>query len=253
MKSKKIRILFIVIIFLGGFFYSLPYLFIRFKKLDFPYTVLYSIAKQRTKSLLNSEDQVFKLYEFIRATIKDSTATTTKNLLLGESGKHLISKQGYCDEQCNTLLSLVNTVNYKGRLIFLYGKDSISHHSVSEVEIDGHYCMFDPFYGVIIRNQRGKLLGITEIIKNSNLIRLLPFNSGISAGKYQALYAKNFPYKIAKYNQIIQLPTEQKIHGIYKIWYTLFGEMNRKLLFNYYYKVNRITKKDQILVNQLFD
>ena len=253
MKSKKLLLLFCTFIFLGVFFYCLPFLFIRLKKLDFPYTVLYSIAKQKTKSTRNSEEQIIQLYDFIRNTIKVSTTTTTKNLLLGESGKHLVSKQGYCDEQCNTLLTLVNTINHKGRLIFLYGKDSISHHSVCEVEIDGHYCMFDPFYGVTIRNHRGKLLGVHEIIKNSNLVRSLPFNSSISTIKYQALYAKKFPYKITKYNQIIQLPTEQKIHGIYKIWYAIFGEINRKHLFNYYYKINQISKQDQLVVNQLFD
>ncbi len=161
--------------------------------------------------------------------------------------------QGYCDEQCNTLLSLVNTLKLKGRLIFLYGKDSISHHSVCEIKIDNQYCMFDPFYGIIIRDKYGKIVCVKSIVDRIKLIKSTPKNSEISINEYKALYSKKYGYKIAKYNQILQLPDEKRIHTYYTIWYLIFGESSRKRLFSYYYKMNQVAYKEQKKINKLFE
>ncbi len=253
MKFKKSIFFSILLLIIIITFYSIPFLFVRFKKLDFAYTVLYSIAKKESDEVNSQEEKVLKLYNYIQKHLKKPSKSTSNNIrILGESGKHLVSGQGYCDEQCNTFLSLLNTLNIKGRLIFLYGNDSISHHSVCEIMIDNHYCMFDPFYGITIRDNAGKLANVKVITANVNLIKQIPKNTGISKNEYLDLYTNKHAFKIAKYNQIIQLPTERRIHSFYTLWYSVFGESNRKRLFSYYYTINHVHFKEQQSVNKLF-
>ena len=254
MRVKKNILFIFILLFIGITFYSIPFILVRFKKLDFAYTVLYSIAKKESYKANSQEEKVVKLYNYIQKHLKKPLKSTSNDIkILGESGKHLLTGHGYCDEQCNTLLSLVSTLNIKGRLIFLYGNDSISHHSVCEIMIDDRYCMFDPFYGITIRDHTGKLVNVKAITANVNLIKQLPKNTGISKNEYQALYTNKHAYKIAKYNQIIQLPTEKRIHSFYTLWYSVFGESNRKRLFAYYYTINHLRYKDQQSVNRLFE
>lgn len=254
MRLKKSILFVFLLLVINIIFYSIPFLFVRFKKLDFAYTVLHSLAKKETSTSNSDEEKVIKLYTYITKNIqKPSKTNNNYNLTLGESGKHLLAGQGYCDEQCNTLLSLANTLNFKGRLIFLYGNDSISHHSVCEIKIDQQYCMFDPFYGITIRDHSGKLVNVKAITANANLIKqLLPKNTRVTMNEYNALFTNNHPYKIAKYNQIIQLTNEKRIHSFYVLWYSIFGETHRKRLFSYYYTINHISYKEQQRVNKLF-
>ena len=253
MRLKKGLFFILVFISLGITCYIIPFLFVKYHKLDFTYTVLFSIAKKETNLTKSEEGKIILLYTYIRNNIKKPTKIETSNIsVLGTSGKHLMTGQGYCDEQCNTFLSLANTLNFQGRLIFLYANDSISNHSVCEILINKQYCMFDPFYGLTIRDQRGELMDVKAITENVNFIKKTPKNSGISIEAYKAFYNKKYAYKIAKHNQIIRLPKEKRIHTIYSLWYNVFGESFRKRLFSYYYKINKIHYKEQQRINKLF-
>lgn len=250
---KKSRLLFLLIILLSIFFYLSPYILIRLKKIDFPLTVLYSIAKQTTNSTETEQEKVLQLYSYVCKKIKKPKYTFTYDTtLLGFHGQHLISGYGYCDEQCNTLLSLANTLTIKGRLVFLFGNDTISHHAVCEIKIANRYGMLDPFYQIIKKNKEGKIASVAEIISTKNLVNNLPKPKGISRNHYKNLFDKKHPYKIAKYNYIIQLTNEKRIHAIYKLWYAVFGESHRKLLFKYYYQVHHLKKQDQNRIDRLF-
>ena len=254
MRIIRNSVLFFLLVFLFGIsFYLMPFILIRLKKLDFPLTVLFSIAKKNTRSANSEEEKVLQLYTYVCKKIKKPNYKQVYDTtIFGFNGQHLYSGFGFCDEQCNTLLSLANTLNIKGRLIFLLGNDTISHHSVCEIKVANHYGMFDPFYQITQKNNEGKIASVREIISTKNLVDNLPKPKGTSRNKYKNLFDKKHPFKIAKYNYIIQLTNEKRIHAVYKLWYTVFGESQRKLLFNYYYQVHHLKKQDQNSINRLF-
>lgn len=250
---RKSILFFLLVLLLGISFYSIPFILTRYKKLDFTDTVLFSIAKKITRSANSEEEKVLRLFTYVCKKINKPNQTQEYDTtILGFNGQHLYSGVGFCDEQCNTLLSLANTIDIKGRLLFLFGNDSVSHHSVCEIKIANHFGMFDPFYQITKRNTKGQIASTQEIINSPSLLNQTRFPSGISEKAYLDLFGEKYPFKIVKYNTIVQLPDEQKIHAIYASWYAVFGEFGRKQLFDYYYRMNHILRKDQKLIENLF-
>jgi hypothetical protein len=254
MRIFRQSILFFLLLFLlGTSFYLTPFILIRLKKLDFTHTVLFSIATKNTRSANSEEEKVLQLYTYVCKKIKKPNYKQVYDTtILGFNGQHLYSGLGFCDEQCNTLLSLANTIDIQGRLLFLFGNDSISHHSVCEMKIANHYGMFDPFYKITLRNSNGQIASTEEIIDLPRLLDKTQIPFGISDTDYRDLYGTKYPFKIVKYNKIIQLPDEKKIHAIYASWYAIFGENGRKRLFDYYYSRNKIPQKEQKRIEKLF-
>lgn len=254
MKIFRKSVLFFLLVFLLGIsFYWMPFILIRFKKLDFTHTVLYSIATKNTCSANSEEDKVLQLYTYICKKIKKPNYKQNYDTtILGFNGQHLYSGLGFCDEQCNTLLALANTIDIQGRLLFLFGNDSISHHSVCEIKIANHYGMFDPLYKIILKNSKGQIASTQEIIDLPRLLDKIQIPFGISDSDYRHLFGKKYPFKIVKYNRIVQLPDEKIIHAIYTSWYAIFWEAGRKRLFDYYYSRNQIQQKDQKRIEKLF-
>lgn len=253
-KNRKSIFIILFFVLLAALVYLLPFMLVRQKKLDFTHTVLYSIAKKNTRSANSEEAKVFQLYTYVCKQIKKPHyAQVYDTTILGVNGQHLYSGLGFCDEQCNTLLSLANAIDIKGRLLFLFGNDSISHHSVCEVKIGNHFGMLDPFYQLTLRNSRGQIASTQEIIDLPKLFDKSEIPFGISKKDYRHLFGKKYPFKIVKDNDIVQLPDEQKIHAIYACWYGIFGETGRKQLFDYYYRINHILRKDQKRIENLFN
>jgi len=69
----------------------------------------------------------------------------------------LVRGMGACDQMANTLITLARKGGIKGRLIFLYGYDSVSHHSVCDLYIDGKFRIFDPFIGSVFVDKEGDM------------------------------------------------------------------------------------------------
>jgi len=90
------------------------------------------------------------------------------------------------------LLALCEAAGFSGRMIWLYGSDSISHHTVAEVFYDGKYHMVDPFYKLRYYLADAKIASVDDIIAGkTNAFNELP-------PTLQALYGKKYPLKIAK-------------------------------------------------------
>jgi hypothetical protein len=254
MRIIKKLLLFLVFLLLPiAAFYYLPYSYVRFKKIDFSNIVLYSLASFETQNSTNEQDKAISIYTCIRNNIKqpDNSSIYYSNVL-GQSCKYLIARKAYCDNQCNELLELANHINIYGRLVFLYGEDSISKHAVCELKINNKYVMFDPFYGILLRNRSNQLIGLKEITKSQAVFKDSNFDNSIETNNYKRLFHLKYPYKIVKYNQPFKTREEKRMMKIYKYWYAFFGETHRKSLFSYYYKINHVQKMDQIRINKLF-
>jgi hypothetical protein len=251
---KKSLVVFIFLLVFTSIFYYLPYYIVSNKKIDFSNIVLSSIAYKETQNKTKELDKAISIYSYIHKHIKKpENSKIYYTNILGQSCKYLLAQKAYCDNQCNELLEIAYHANIYGRLLFLFGKDSISKHAVCELKVDNKFIMFDPYFGIVLQNNSKILLGIKEICAGNVIFPNTFFRNKIEKYKYQCLYKMKYPYVIVKNNQLFKTAEEKRMISIYKFWYSVFGESNRKRLFTYYYKINKVIKEDQRRINQLFD
>jgi len=129
----------------------------------------------------------------------------------------LVKGAGSCDQQSNLLITLAGVGGIKGRLVFLYGNDNISHHSVCELELENKYRMFDPFYTQVLLTSENKLAGIDDIQEQNILPGMerneLPLD-------YFSIFEKENPYRVFLTNE---LPlTKNFARKAVGAWYFLF-------------------------------
>jgi len=137
---------------------------------------------------------------------------------------------GYCDQQANALISLAGMAGIKGNLIFLYGSDSISRHSVCELKIKDKYIMFDPFYDQLFLTINNNLASIDDI-QNGNI--KYPQDSSSIPKRYFRLFEKKYPYKIFMTNKISF--SKRVVRNFIDGWCNIFGEVLLKpYLFLYF-------------------
>ena len=251
--KKAIYLILFLFLFFLGVFYSVPFYYVKTKKIDFSIIVLSSIAYKETKNATTQEEKAISIYNYIRKNIQQpGYSKVYYSNVLGQSCKYLIARKAYCDNQCNELLEIAYYANLYGRLVFLHGQDSISKHSVCELQVNRKFVMLDPYYGIILRNRNNNIIGIKEILENKALIPDSIFTEKTPKKNYIRLFAVRFPYKVIKYNKPHKTNQEMNLISNYKYWYAIFGEANRKHLFAYYYKLNRVVKEDQRRINLLF-
>ena len=80
MRLKKRLFFILVFISLGITCYFIPFLIVKYHKLDFTYTVLFSIAKKETNLTKSEEGKIILLYTYIRNNIKKPTKIETSNI-----------------------------------------------------------------------------------------------------------------------------------------------------------------------------
>lgn len=102
----------------------------------------------------------------------------------------LTHKTASCDQQVWLLMHLLQLENIKTQMVFLYGYDSISHHSVAAVEITpGRYGMLDPFNKLYFIDGSGRHASIGDIMKgNVKAVGTIPKD-------YLKLYETKFDFK----------------------------------------------------------
>lgn len=254
MSIRKALYLFILLLlFFLGSFYFIPFYYVQTKKIDFSIIVLNSIANKVTKTATTQEEKAISIYNYIRKHIhKPGYSEIYYSNILGQSCKYLIARRAYCDNQCNELLEIAYYANMYGRLVFLFGQESESKHTVCELKVNNKFVLLDPYYGILVRNHENKLIGLKEITINQSIFLNSIFPKTFTQKKYMQLFGLKFPYKIIKNNQPHKTKEEISLISIYKYWYAIFGETHRKHLFAYYYKVNRVNKEDQRRINLLF-
>lgn len=119
----------------------------------------------------------------------------------------LMNKWGSCDQQALLLISFARAHGLDGRLVFLYGEDSISKHSVAEIKTKGHYGMYDPYYGTIFINKRGLTASVEDLKKENCFQKFVHSKNtfqlkGFNLAEYRKLFGRKYPQKIKAVNQM---------------------------------------------------
>ena len=116
----------------------------------------------------------------------------------GLNPKQIIEKgYGSCDQQSNLLITILEKGGFPGKLVFLFDNDSISLHSVCEIQIGDRSIMLDPFYKVFFYNKNRKMASLSDI-SSGNIIN----QSKSSVPKnYLELFNKEYPEKIFRINR----------------------------------------------------
>ena len=188
-------------------------------KIDRNYIVGRSIINKLDESSKNQKELANAIVQFV----SDSFKTPNQTLPERELYQLIKDKEGFCDEQANVVLALCNYANIKGRLVFLYGSDSISHHSVAEIYLDAWY-QVDPFYGITVK---GSFLtpSISSIKNDLKLTKVFQFkNPPSSLNAYSNLFKSDYPQKIIVYNDV-EYSKNEKLYQVYiDYWMKIVGE-----------------------------
>ena len=223
------KILLYTLLFLAAF-YITPFVTLvcgkKYRNACFRELYYQLVVDQLNVSNKNDGTTTILLYQFIKDNINVSGKSVSKKTNPCEV---IIDGKGYCDEQANALITLAGECGIEGKLIFLYGSDSISHHAVCELKINDHFVMFDPFYGLVFFTNDHHLAGISDI-QNNNIIKSnrlsIPTN-------YLKLFEKKYPSKVFRTNKI-SLP-KKIIRAYLNMWHSKFGAMAIKPYFGIYF------------------
>jgi hypothetical protein len=250
MKKKIIRIIFILSLLLFCF-YLIPFVFLYRDKSNIDYLMFSIIAERSTRRCEDDSAKAMSIFKFV-----------TNNLIPPDKfhlpNDHsvfdiLMYKYSTCDQQAHVMINLARHVGINGRLIFLYGNDSISHHSVCDLEINGKYRMFGPFFNKVFYTKQNCLASIEEIQNGMIEKRRLTFPNrfNLTSENYYHLFDKKYPYKIFKDNKIHYDIKEKRDHLIFDSWYSVFGDFGLKPYLFCYFKHNNISKLKQKRIIEL--
>lgn len=226
LKVKKYR-LFILSLFL--IFFILSPIYIARYKLDRNFIVGNEILLNLNLSNKNKKEDVEKIAKYVSQHFKTPRESITKEKTIHEM---IAQGFGFCDEQASVYLALANYAGIRGRLVFLFGEDSISHHSVAEIYIDKWY-MVDPFLEVS-KDLSFLLPSVNEVIENKTLINQFNINTSlIHKYQYKNLFTSKYPYKIIHENFVEYSKIEQIYQSYLLFWMKLVGKKGTALLKRY--------------------
>jgi transglutaminase-like putative cysteine protease len=175
--------------------YLLPFAFLLSSKNNqkFVYSTLLmsQLADSITQNAKTDQEKVLLLYAYINEKIKNPEAS---QLVIDQHPfKVLKDAYGSCDQQAHLLISLAALKGIEGRIIFLLGADSISHHSVAELKIDNNWAMFDPFYDFVYPLENGEIASVAYLVENEIEFKDL---EKITALEYAKLFDKTYPFQV---------------------------------------------------------
>lgn len=218
LKVKKYRLFILALLFLL-FILSSPIYIARYK-IDRNFIVGNEILLNLNLSNKNKKEDVEKIAKYVVQHFK-----TPSESLTTEKPIHEMIAQGYgfCDEQASVFLALANYAGIRGRLVFLFGSDSISHHSVAEIFIDKWY-MIDPFLEAKLESSF-LLPSIHEVILNQKLTNQIHFDTSlIHKFHYQNLFTSQYPYQIIHENFVKYSKTEKTYQSYLLFWMKYVGK-----------------------------
>ena len=97
---------------------------------------------------------------------------------------------GWCDQQAHAMITLASLGDIPGNLLFLYGYDSISHHAVCEMEVDGRMLLYDPYHQATFRGRDGAQAGLNDLL--AGVHDTLPMTGQVPPG-YFRLFEDAYP------------------------------------------------------------
>jgi hypothetical protein len=180
------------------------------------------VYQKSTKNCESDSSKVLALFNFVTSElIIPDEKHKPKDLSPFEILKY---KYAWCDQQSYVLSSLARLANIDGRIIFLYGNDTISRHTVCELNVKGKYRVFCPLFHKVFYTKQMNLASIKDI-QNDNLINhkvYIPQQCKLNQSAYYKLFSKEIPYKVFNTNKID--PQNINYGDLYfKKWYFFFG------------------------------
>lgn len=167
-KAKKIIIGIVVVIV---FIYLLPfvaYLLVNNnnKQFMFEQVVYKPLVDSLTHGCKTDSAKAMNVYNFVANHCNQPQGS--QNPKYDNTYDVLTHKTASCDQQVWLLMHLLQLENIKTQMVFLYGYDSISHHTVAQVELaPGRYGMLDPFNKLIFIDGSGRHASIGDIMKGN--------------------------------------------------------------------------------------
>lgn len=181
MKIIKKRLIFIPIILLLISLAGIPLLLFLHKELAY-----YAYKEVAYRTIIDG----------IRSEHKDTEkiAIETMNFIYGRSFtsprtpvidkdvySDFIRGSAWCDQRAWALGTLLGRLGIDNRMVMTRNPEGASNHTISEVYIDGKWRFFDPFWGIVIRNNNGELVSYRDICNEPSLFYLCPKMSMIKA------------------------------------------------------------------------
>lgn len=159
--------------------------------------VLYKpLCDSLTKGLTTDEAKAISIFNYVANTCRQPQGKENPNYATPH--EVLQHKVAACDQQVWLLMHLLMVEDINAQMVFLYGYDSISHHTVAAVELaEGMYAMLDPFYKLYFVNWAGNKATIDDIAKGN-----IQFANTTIPDKYLDLYEVKYPYKIHSDNTL---------------------------------------------------
>lgn len=178
---------------------GLPVLFVVVSKETQNSLKEYLAMKLKVEELIDkkeSEDlSVSKVFRFVADSIKHPSI----NEKAGPKSAYevLQTRSGSCDQQVLLLNQLLNVLNIQARMVFLFNEDSVSHHTVSEINLDGRWSMFDPYFNRYFENSlKGQYFSVAQLMDRSE-----EFHSIIIRDDYAKYFNNKFPPVVHQTNQ----------------------------------------------------
>ena len=237
---------------------SFLYLFPFYKYLKGELTIGYITSSVIVNSRVdeNQKDSLkaLKLFNYVTSHLK----YPTKNHLPIDDNCFQILKYQYasCDQQSNVLIYLASIAKIDGRLLFLYGRDSISHHSVAEIKIGNKYRVFCPYFKKVFYNSSRELATMGDI-QNGDLLNkriVNPPNVTLSQREYYQLYDTLFLFKIFKNNKEKLSENEKSSRNYFDKWYSVVGDIGMRPLFSFIcFNEGYASKEKEIVMNLIFN
>jgi hypothetical protein len=223
--------------FFSLFVISFLYLFPFYKYLKGDLTIGYIassiIVNRRIDKNQSDSLKALILFNYVTGHLK----YPAKNHLPIDDNCFQILKNQYasCDQQSDVLIYLASLSKLDGRLLFLYGRDSVSRHSVSEIKIGNKYRVFCPYFKKVFYNSSNELATMSDI-QNRDLLNkriVNPPNVKLSQTEYYQLFDTLFPFKVFKNNKKELIENESFERLYFDQWYSIVGDFGFRPLFRF--------------------
>ncbi len=142
--------------------------------------LLYPVVAHRITASATSLDQALdQLDQFVYFDV----GTPDQAPVVDDSaGDILIRGFGYCDQTDLVFTRLAAELGVDGRMLFLREADGTSPHSVAELYLDGHWRVYDTFFGFTPRRDDGSAATVGDLVRDPSL---LEYSGGEIADWYQ--------------------------------------------------------------------
>jgi len=248
---RYLKIFFLFVLLLFSLFYFFPFLKLILGERNIGGITMQVVYGKSTKNCETDSSKALALFNFV----------TSELLIPDEHHKPKDSspyeilkyKYAWCDQQSYVLSSLARLANIDGRIIFLYGKDTISRHTVCELKVKGKYRVFCPLFHKVFYTKQMNLATINDV-QNDNLINRKVFISNqfnFTEKTYYELFNRKIPYKVFNTNKIESTNENKFGDWFFKKWYSVFGNVGLKPYMYLMYKLSHTSVSDQNRINEL--